>query len=733
MTDTEKQELKQAVLRDIRSIVPTLLPGGKFRGNKWVCDNLNGGEGRSFNIELDGEKAGVWFDFATEEAGDIFDLISYTQGVDFAGALAWAQDFTGQRYSATTESEVKVEPVKHTGYPERPEICYTYLNEVGEPVLCVERVEQGGKKRFVQWSKNNGLWYKTSAYCPKPYPMWSIYGAEPEDTIVIHEGEKSAEFAQMEGLEGYHTCTIGGATNARRSDFRPLAGRSVVYICPDNDEPGQKYAHDVTECLKDVGVKQVKVINLEPLPHKGDVVDWFEQGKTVEDWSLAVANASTVYTQPVPQPEPVVEPVAESTEKDFRYVPEQLLDIPGFINDVVDYTMSVSPYPNRVHAFGAALCLQALLASNRVFGDMGTRPNIYVNCLGASASGKNKPRIVNRNILDDIGGASHVWDNMASMEGLEDLLETHPNVLFQPDEFDSFLATSATGDTRFRRITTFLMSAFTSADGNITRRPKANEPGVVRIIRNPHLSLLATSTPTRYFESLDSQSMADGFVGRMITLCSKPTLRKLSDEEKDYSRPLPESITDIASHWWNMNRPEAQQGADKVRYVFPEAVYVPLNKSAKDARREAEQYFVDRYNRFIEDENKSSIYGRGLEHLNKWALLMACSENPYELMVKPEHIEAAFKFVRYQIKTVLNANDNYVYKNADDKHNKRVRQIIQGKGGQCKKGDILRATGYSKKKLDDALATLQESGDIELEKIMTGERGRPSWVVKLVA
>ena len=725
MTDQEKEQLKQALNADIGRLANLLLPGGKFHGNNWVCDDLHGGAGRSFNLCMSGDRTGLWLDHATGECGDILELIMQNRGLDFHSALEWAQEFTGQ-YNVEQVVPTAVVPRKQTAYDTPPEGAYVYLNESGEPVLWVERIEENGKKRFIQWSRLNGKYYKTSAYCPKPYPLWQIYGLEPDELVVIHEGEKCAEFASEEGLDGYHTCTLGGSTNARTSDFRPLAGHSVA-ICPDNDEPGQKYAHDLVALLKDAGVADIRIIELDNLPHKGDVVDWFEMGKTTADWSLAVANAAVVYTRPA-----AVEPEIVDTSKDFRYVPEELLHMPGLVNDVVDYTMSVSPYPNRVHAFGAAVCLQALLASNRVVGDMGTRPNIYINCLGASASGKNKPRGVNRNILDAIGASSHIYDNMASMEGLEDLLEQHSNILFQPDEFDSFLAASATGDTRFRRISTFLMSVFTSADSTITRRPKANEPNVTRTIRQPHLSLLATSTPTRYFESLDSAAMADGFVGRMVTLCSRPVLRKMSDDEKDYSRPVPDSVLERASHWWNLHRPEAIQQGDRFQYIFPNPIHIPLSAKALEARREAEQYFVDRYNDNIEDETKASVYGRGLEHVNKWSLLTACSDNPYELCIKPEHIESAFKFVRYQIKTVLNANEHYVYKNEDDKQVKRVKQALQRSGGAMQKGELMRAVAYNKRKMEEVLNTMVESGLVETEVLESDKRGPKPMVVRLV-
>jgi hypothetical protein len=144
---------------------------------------------------------------------------------------------------------------------------------------------------------------------------------------------------------------------------------------------------------------------------------------------------------------------------------------------------------------------------------------------------------------------------------------------------------------------------------------------------------------------------------------------------------------------------------------------------------DADKYFTDRYNQNLEDDVRCAVYGRGLEHVNKWSLLMACSEDPYNLVVTEKHIEAALMFVRYQIKTVLEANDSYVYKNEDEKNTKRVRQVLRDNGGQCSRRDLMRKTRFSKKRMNDVLSTMEDSGDIELEVVPTA--GRPSTIIRI--
>ena len=65
-------------------------------------------------------------------------------------------------------------------------------------------------------------------------------------TIFITEGEKAADALLSIGNEA--TTSSGGAKAATRTNWTPLAGRSVI-IWPDNDPSGFTYADTVAEIL----------------------------------------------------------------------------------------------------------------------------------------------------------------------------------------------------------------------------------------------------------------------------------------------------------------------------------------------------------------------------------------------------------------------------------------------------------------------------------------------------
>ena len=88
------------------------------------------------------------------------------------------------------------------------------------------------------------------------------------------EGEKAADAARSLGFTA--TTSAGGSQAAGKTDWRPLAGKEV-WILPDNDAPGRKYADTVAGILaKLTPTAVVKVVELPDLPDRGDFADWID-------------------------------------------------------------------------------------------------------------------------------------------------------------------------------------------------------------------------------------------------------------------------------------------------------------------------------------------------------------------------------------------------------------------------------------------------------------------------
>jgi hypothetical protein len=154
------------------------------------------------------------------------------------------------------------------------EAVYNYNAADGSPFGGVARYrEGGGGKTFRQFHPAAGSWQTG-----KPAGLWPLYGLhgiKPQGPVFIVEGEKCQAAVSALGL-----CAVtsaGGSAAPGGSDWGPLAGRSV-FILPDADAPGEKYAAAVTDALRALPtpakVRRIELPGLAALGQSADVCDW---------------------------------------------------------------------------------------------------------------------------------------------------------------------------------------------------------------------------------------------------------------------------------------------------------------------------------------------------------------------------------------------------------------------------------------------------------------------------
>ena len=143
-------------------------------------------------------------------------------------------------------------------------------------------------------------------------------------------------------------------------------------------------------------------------------------------------------SQSVVTASPVNEPQPEATRDPGR-LPESMYEVPGFVRQVMDFTLANAPYPNVALAFCGAMALQSFLAGRKVCTNGDLRTNIYLLALAGSGTGKEFPRKVNSQVLFQIGESRSIGDKFASGEGIQDALVRSGRMLFQNDEMDGVL------------------------------------------------------------------------------------------------------------------------------------------------------------------------------------------------------------------------------------------------------------------------------------------------------
>jgi len=337
-------------------------------------------------------------------------------------------------------------------------------------------------------------------------------------------------------------------------------------------------------------------------------------------------------------------------------IPEHLFDVPGFIAQVMDFTLAHAPYPNVGLAFCGAMALQSYLAGRKVCDSGDLRPNIYLLALASSGTGKDFPRKVNSRVLFEIGHVSALGDKFASGEGIQDALARTSAMLFQNDEMDGVLRQiNLDRENKRESIPNILLTLYTSANDVYPIRVKAGQKEAAHIDQ-PHLTLFGTATPQYFYESLSQRMLTNGFFARLIIV---DIGKRGEGQSPGSARHLPESILQTA-RWWAEYQPGTTR--KNLLEVHPEPRVVLCSPDAKEAidalqRRTEREYDLAHARN---DEVSRVAWSRTHENAKKMAMLYACSENYEDPVISLPAIEWAQAFAMHQTRRQLFLASSYV-------------------------------------------------------------------------
>ncbi len=321
--------INAAALRNARSLVPDLIPGGKFRGLEYIVKNPCRNDGRpgSFSINY---RSGVWKDFATEDGGsDFISLLAYLKDLDQGEA---ARELAIKLGVSATKSNGFASNGKANGHKGlAPEIALSSAlpkvfqwGDDGPPILADElrrHVYRSSSRplrikiklstgKYVQWFRafdNNGApigWQnrKPVDYRSIPYFSRSIDPFDAEltaDEICWCEGEKDVDTLSEVNLPAF---TFGGVGDGLPDDIGSYLKERRLVILADNDDPGRAHAEKKAAVAHAAGAAFIKVVQFPELPTKGDVSDFIASGRTADD--LTARTDTTPEWNPASQDHP---------------------------------------------------------------------------------------------------------------------------------------------------------------------------------------------------------------------------------------------------------------------------------------------------------------------------------------------------------------------------------------------------------------------------------------------
>lgn len=430
------------------------------------------------------------------------------------------------------------------------------------------------------------------------------------------------------------------------------------------------------------------------------------------------------------EPDPIAVAVAEdhaaqdglTTTEERKSVgpfPKHLLRVPGFIGRAIDFNLAGARKPQPILALGGALCLLSVLTGRKITDPYGTRTNLYVLGIGESGCGKERARVVNKEVLHDAGVAERYAEGLASHTGLVNAVEKCRETLFQVDEIGRYLKTLSHPNSapHLSQVISVLMMLFTSAETVYVTDSYA-DTSLKKTIYNPHAVLYGTTVPKSLYEGFTADSVTDGFMSRMLVF--------VSDDPDPESRPsvrsmrAPADLVDVAQYWRDFKPPEWGDMSDHFRAC---PLVVEYDQAAID-RMEALERLSRHERRTLKTEAKA-LWTRATEKARKLALLYACSANHRTPLVTAEAAEWGAAVIEYVTRQMIETAQDWITETPFHARRMRVLRTIKAQPGGISQGELWRATRYlQNRERTEVLESLLAAGDIRQESLETGGRPR---------
>ena len=436
---------------------------------------------------------------------------------------------------------------------------------------------------------------------------------------------------------------------------------------------------------------------------------WLLESESVAQVAPGVDISSLMIKAPAPE-------ASGPQTSDPGPLPPAMLRVPGFVGEVMDHCLAGAPYPNQTLAFCGALSLLAMLAGRKVRDPGDNRTNIYLLGLAHSSGGKDWPRKVNTQILQRVGMASRLGEQLASGEGIQDALFATPAMLFQTDEIDTLLQSMKRArDARYESIMATLLTMYSASNSVYPMRRRANNPDP-GVIDQPCLVLFGTAIPNHYYAALSERMLTNGLFARMIVLESGP---RPPGQEPGILDP-PERVVETAA-WWANFRPGSGNLAD----AHPAPKTVPHTDEAKrllvELREEAERAYSEAEAR--SDAVATTVWGRVSENARKLALLYAISENPRAPEIGADAVRWATGLVLHQTRRMLYMASGYAAEGEFDELALRLlRKLREAEGRRLPHSLLLKRMKLDAKAFRQLVETLVERGDVAVEVAKTAGR-----------
>jgi len=292
------KELSKELAKKAEAYCEHLLPNGQKMGGTWAVGGIDGVEGQSLRVNLAGDSAGQWQDFAsTGVFGDLLDLTAKAKDMPLREAVEYAAKWAGitldhglsttRRYTEPEKPQVSrpkgavLDWLFKRGLSQ--ETIDAYKLGANSDTVYFPCIDQAGK---LQNYKSRNIHDKTKQMQAKgARPTLFGWPVIPKNTrtLYITEGEIDAMSLYQVGFAA--VSVPAGANNHEwiSTEWDNLELFEEIVICFDSDEPGKKGAAEIARRLGEDRCVSVT------FPGCKDANEYLLATATPEDFKLSIA------------------------------------------------------------------------------------------------------------------------------------------------------------------------------------------------------------------------------------------------------------------------------------------------------------------------------------------------------------------------------------------------------------------------------------------------------------
>lgn len=356
----------------------------------------------------------------------------------------------------------------------------------------------------------------------------------------------------------------------------------------------------------------------------------------------------------------------------------------GVLYDLQKFVLSNSFIKQPSFALSASLALIGTLIGRKVMFN-GNATNLYILNVAPSGAGKDAPQQCVKNIIIDLKLDSYLGSgDYVSDASLMDALPSNPVRLDIIDEASGLLTSVNKGANTFDgKMADILCELYTSSSSKFLGRALAN--GEIKgAVERPCVSLLMSTTPRGFSDSLTIKAVEKGLLGRTLIFQGNPhNPAERVAEFTTLNAKAQTQLREIASF-----EPPKKDGF-KIGGITQE---VQLLTADKEGGIYLDQIFKE-FDNLRRDQGEDSldlpIIARMFQQLCKLAAIHSISRG-LDFIVNKDDVDFAYKLVKLNLKNfgvVLKENVHDSFEDAyidkvrtylDRNGKKSMRQILKG-------------------------------------------------------